>query len=61
MNAVQRLQASAAALGTSIDNAITTLQNLPNNDAALNAVSDSLDAQKAKVDAAVAALTTSAA
>ena len=59
MTALARLQASTAALGTSIDSVITAFQNQPNNDAALNAVSDSLDAQKVKIDAAVSALTPS--
>lgn len=58
MTALERVQKSTVDLETSIDNAISVLGNLPNNDAALNAVADSLDAQKKKVDDAVTALTT---
>lgn len=62
MNALTNLQNNAAALSTSIDNAITAVQGYvaanPNNAAAIQAVADSLAADKTKLDAAVAALQT---
>lgn len=64
MNALANLQASQAALATSIDNAIAAVQAYvaanPNNSTAIQAVADSLTADKAKLDAAVSALSTPA-
>lgn len=53
--ATDRLAASAAALSTSVDAAVTALGTHTDDSAALNAVSDSLDATRAKLDAAVSA------
>lgn len=59
--ALDRLNASSAALHTSVDNAVATLATLPtstDDSASLDGVSDSLDAATVKLDAAVAALKT---
>jgi hypothetical protein len=52
--AVSRLVASQVALSASVDAAVTALGSHADDSAQLNAVSDALDAAKAKLDAAVA-------
>ncbi len=50
--ATDRLTASVAALSTSVDAAIVTIQNHPSgaDDAAVTAAADAVDAMKAKLD-----------
>lgn len=56
MAAIDTLNTSVTALQAEVATAITALQSLPNNDAAVTAAASNIDAVTAQIKAAVASL-----